>query len=781
MNGSSQPTGENFITENNKNTFIVFIISSFCCLVLFFHNVIFSDTSILGQDFLFQFLPWKKLQYDYFHQHFKIPLWNPFQFSGSPFISNIQVSFFYPIGILYYILRPETAYLYSTLLHCLLGSVFMALFLRSLGVNKTGCLVSAIIFSYNGYFLGHLYAGHLSFVQNYIWLPLIFLLLIKFQQSLNLKYTIISGIVLGIQILGGFPQIAFYTIIAIILFFIYNISVDFNTTNWGHICKTLIGLFIILIIGFSLSAIQLFPTYEFTQLSTRGGGINYDFATYESLHPKEILAFILPDIFGSAVDGTYWRSHEFWHFWESCGYIGILPLLLVFIKSKTQQLRRIKIFFFLLAMTAMFLSLGKYNPIYPLIYKLPGFGQFRIPAQIIFLYIFSSAAMAGIGFYHMQDREVSFTKAFFPVAGLLGIICFSFLVGFYFLPVPFLKLLIKLFSNTSIIIKDTQHLYERMSSCINTVNLFFFGSLILLLIKKKLKISHPVFSVIGILIIFLDLYLFGNQFIISYDYPPSEKKYLIAEQLPSNPTQGRILPTNNIFAPNDPSLYAFPSILGYDPLILRKYLNYIQFSQNIPFNNHVVNLTGIQYPNAKLIKMLNTKRLLTGVSIKKMDNDYQYAYMTNKVVLKPYDEMLPFMNSDRFHSEQMVAFEKNIALPELPISPEQTIQGNIEVLAYSNDSIHIQATTNQPCYLVLSEIYYPGWKAKVNGKPTRILCGNFLFRTIVLPKGENTVCFIFNPAGYKIGAIWSLFTALISILLIKHKWLNSLQVIAKIE
>lgn len=768
MSKPISPTKRTFLIENDSVPFISIFFLLSCFVALFFINVLISGKSIFGHDVLLQFLPWKNLLYDFFHKNFRVPLWNPFQFSGSPFISNIQVSFFYPLGILYYIIRPETAYLYSTLLHCLLGSIFMTLFLHSLGVKKTGSLVSAIIFSYNGYFLAHLYAGHLSFAQNYIWLPLIFFFVFKFQQTLNFKHAVAAGLVLGIQILGGFPQIAFYTILSIILFIIYNISIELNQTNPGDICRSLFGLFIIIVIGFSLSAIQLLPTYEFTQLSTRGGGIRYDFATYESLHPKEILAFILPDIFGSAVDNTYWRSNECWHFWESCGYVGILPLLLVFIKAETRQLKQIKLFFFLLAIIALFLALGKYNPVYPLIYNLPGFGQFRIPAQILFLYVFSIAVIAGIGFHHVLNLSFQFNKSLYPFICIAGVVFLTFLTGFFLYPVPFAKLLIKLFSSAPVAIKNTQHLYERLSFCISKGNLLFFSSLFLLLMKKKQKLSSSLFSGIGILIVLLDLYLFGNQFIKSYDLSSPKQKNMISEQLPDNPTQGRVLPETSIFNPNDPTLYEFPSILGYDPLILRKYVNYIQFSQNLPFDDHVVNLTGMLInPNAKLIKLLNTKKMMDGFYIKELINEYQYANFANQFIVKPSEEILPFMNSEKFDPRKIVVFEQGCHTPKHRMLSKQPVNGRIKVLAYHHDNILIQTNTDNPCFLVISEIYYPGWKAELDGKPVDIFCGNYIFRSIFLPKGIHEVRFYFDPVSLKLGAIWSILTLIVSLFIIK--------------
>ncbi|MCK4572353.1 YfhO family protein, partial [candidate division WOR-3 bacterium] len=59
-------------------------------------------------------------------------------------------------------------------------------------------------------------------------------------------------------------------------------------------------------------------------------------------------------------------------------------------------------------------------------------------------------------------------------------------------------------------------------------------------------------------------------------------------------------------------------------------------------------------------------------------------------------------------------------------------------------------------YLVLSEHYYPGWEAYVDGERVKILRANYLFRAIPLGSGEHKVKFIFSPETFQIGVILSL-------------------------
>jgi len=65
----------------------------------------------------------------------------------------------------------------------------------------------------------------------------------------------------------------------------------------------------------------------------------------------------------------------------------------------------------------------------------------------------------------------------------------------------------------------------------------------------------------------------------------------------------------------------------------------------------------------------------------------------------------------------------------------------------------------------VSEIFYPGWKAFIDGQPTRILRGNYLFRVLEIPAGRHQVLLEFDPWTIKAGTGITLLTALLLFLL----------------
>ena len=431
---------------------------------------------------------------------------------------------FYPLGFLYYLFPPHIAYGYTTVLHWVLGSMFMYAFMRSLSVSAAGSFISVVIFSFNGYFMGHLYAGHLTFVQSYIWLPLIFHLFYLFMRDFNLKYAIPAGLILGVQILGGFPQLTFYTILGCMMFGLFRGFVFVREGKYQRTVILFAGVVGMLFVGFAAAAVQILPTMEFTRLSTRAGGIDYAFATYDSLNPRDVLAFLVPNIFGSPVDGTYWPSRETWHFWESCGYVGIFPLFLVFVKGASRSIRKLRIFFLLLIAFSLFLAFGRHNPFYHMIYRLPGFHSFRIPAQILFLYVFSVSVLSGIGWSNLEEGNWHLSRGPVIFLAIVGGLLLFLVSGLTFSPYDFFFRLFKNFSDGPLSHVNIDGLYNRISFSIRKSVLLFFGSvLVIATIKHRLVRRRQAFIICCSLLL-TDLFIFGQPFIKSYEFKTSHKK-----------------------------------------------------------------------------------------------------------------------------------------------------------------------------------------------------------------------------------------------------------------
>ncbi len=738
-------------------------------VVLCFSKLLLSGDSLYGSDFLCYFYPAKQFILDTFRADYSIPLWNPYLFSGTPFIGNIQASMFYPLGFLYYLLPTQTAYLYSTVLHCSLGIVFMYVLSRLLSISRPGAFLSAFVFIFNGYFMAHLYAGHLSFVQNYIWMPVVFLFVWRFVSAGLYRYALLSGLVLGVQILGGFPQIAFYTILTIICVTCFNMYLNVIEGEWKGACRIFGGSVLIIALGFAVAGIQVLPTYEFTQLSTRAGGIGYDFATKDSFPPGNLITFVFPLLFGSPMEGTYWLSERSWEFWEYCGYIGIVPLVLVFWFISKLLARRTGLFFVILASIALFLAFGKYNPLYRFIYHLPGFNDFRIPAQILFLYVFSMSILAGRGFDAAMQVDLS-SRLNNKIVALLISLFLLVLVYMSVVPSGFMDAISWVASSPGMIAGSEENIYTVARHAILRSAGFFMAFLVVLYFRDKKRLSMTAMGISLIVLTIVDTGSFSYPMVQAADINGIMKAKESLQVLVNNAGKARaVIIKGRCFIENAGLWYRFDDIQGYDPLILRRYMEYINRSQGLPPDEKIVNMHYIRHVDNPLIRMLNLGYVVDCMKgrIFGIRNAVPREYIVHEVVEKNSADILDFMMGPKFIPGQMVVLEHDRWEREIPSeSVGEVSNDNVYITASENHEIQLMVHMGTSGFLVSSELNYPGWRVFIDGREGRVLTGNYIFRTIFLEEGVHKVRFLFDPLSFKLGALLSASTIMFTILLL---------------
>jgi hypothetical protein len=86
------------------------------------------------------------------------------------------------------------------------------------------------------------------------------------------------------------------------------------------------------------------------------------------------------------------------------------------------------------------------------------------------------------------------------------------------------------------------------------------------------------------------------------------------------------------------------------------------------------------------------------------------------------------------------------------------VEPRVTVTAYDPEQIALKASLTAPGYLVLSDAWYPGWHATVNGEPASIERANVHFRAVSLPEGTHVVRFTFRPRSYAAGLVLSTLT-----------------------
>ena len=122
------------------------------------------------------------------------------------------------------------------------------------------------------------------------------------------------------------------------------------------------------------------------------------------------------------------------------------------------------------------------------------------------------------------------------------------------------------------------------------------------------------------------------------------------------------------------------------------------------------------------------------------------------ITLKP-EEILNTIRTS-YLPDQSVYEPRQVALIEENLDfqvPEFDRQAQAKIVGNTPTTIEIQTNSQSPAFLVLSDTYYPGWQATVDGQKTKLFVTNYLGRGLVIPQGNHVVKFEFKPFSFHLG------------------------------
>ena len=672
---------------------------------------------IFGGDLQDQFFFWKS----YFIESIKagtIPFWNPFSFSGTPFLAHPSISPLYPPNIIFFLFPVHIAFSVFLFVHIILAGYFTYWFLRKTQ-DKISATVGAILFAFSGLFAARIYAGHIDIIATLIWIPLVFGSVTSAITSKKKKDILIGIIGLTLQILAGYQFVVLLTLELLGLFVIYHVvavhSRNFRRSIPG-ISRALLIFIGITIAAYGLSAIQILPTFELVQNSIRSKGLPYDLVTWGSSTVETLKLFIAPYFFGNPFPENYSYTGPGPNYFELIYFVGILPILLILFYLGKQIFLIFKnksgdsLFFFYLSSILFFvlLSFGKNFFLHPLFFNLfSPYRLFRFPVQHLMMVVFLLAATTG--------RVVS-------------------------------------------------------------------------------QIHIPKLQFVILFFIAIELLSFDTQFIRLTDMPTKSFDRKLIDVLKKDKEVFRLLPDYPVVSQvrkdmdfESSSYYQIQTASGYNPIILDKYYHFIdlankQKQSSIPYYN--VEIPPLD-PYSPYLDFLNIKYILSdtrgdlvanGVSNKKfqliLDTEkyrlYKNSHVLPRFFLVPKGEVYPsekaleeaLLTQDVDLSGNVLFLQKDIDLSTVQLNCQETSAGDVAVISYTPHRIKLDVKATCNGFLSSSEVYYPGWKATLDGKSVNIYRSNTAFRSLFVPQGEHTVEYFFVPKSYYIGGIISLVTLL---------------------
>lgn len=310
----------------------------------------------------------------------RLPLWNPYLFSGTPFLGNGESGLFSPLNALFLIFRPPRAFGYSAALQLFLAGAFMFLLLRRMGVGRAGATFGGLVLMLNGFFI--VWLEMLNLVGVALWIPLAVLAADLWIEHRSRAAAALFVLVMSLQFLAGFLQVSFYLIAATMAYPIFR-----TRRRWAALLE--LGGMTFLAAG--LSAVQLLPHVELIRRSHRvatapsWAPINLD-------HLRHLVTLVSPDYFGSPRDGTYTGALNYT---ELCGYVGVAPLALGLI-ALLRRRRPGAAYFAALGLGALLVYLE--TPLNTALwYVVPGYRLGIGSTRIVCLFTFAASGLAAMG------------------------------------------------------------------------------------------------------------------------------------------------------------------------------------------------------------------------------------------------------------------------------------------------------------------------------------------------------------------------------------------------
>ena len=222
---------------------------------------------------------------------------------------------------------------------------------------------------------------------------------------------------MGLAWLGGFPQTALYAVMAASAYLVFR-SLTVNTVADGAIDRRLApGR----LLGVGLGAVQLWPTLEMSNFSVRAGGVDYGLAAEGSMFPTGFASFPIPG----------WTSLAGYGLAGGNLYIGLIGLATVLLVANRRGDSR-RYFFWGLAAFGCLLSLGRYSPLFALVYRLPLLGFLRVPSRYLYFSIFALAVLLAMAVDELMAAttdERRLRRLYRNVAVAFGIAAFATIVG----------------------------------------------------------------------------------------------------------------------------------------------------------------------------------------------------------------------------------------------------------------------------------------------------------------------------------------------------------------
>ena len=661
------------------------------------------------------------------------PVWNPYLSSGMPLWANPQPGLLYPPNWILLGLPLNVGLSWLAAFHLFWMGLGFYGWARVQRLSVGGALVGAITVSFCGFLTVRVADGHPNFVATLSWLPWVMAALEHSLRRRTLGSALIAGLPMAMSLYAGNPAGAFLIGLLALLWTLAEMlwppEPEPRPTFYQRWVQPMQQLAVVMTVAAGVAAAQLLPTLELISQSVRGSNQGYAFAAEYSLPPAHLISILVPNFFGEPVSLGYWGEGRHTEF---ILYPGLLALVLALVSLRTGWAdRRVRLWVGI-ALLGLLLALGPAGGLHLLAYRLvPLLGLVRAPVRFAFWSIFAVASLVAWSIdYLVHHPDHNFKLPAWLIAGILtlGMLAFG---AYTFAP------------------SGDARLYHIGTGLIT-------ASLVLglchLLLSWRPHLSAPVFVAMAAVLTLADLWGYGRRELrlINQDQTPmwSQAAALIGDSSPP----ARVLPWGVfLLFGNSGMNQNLASIFSYDPLILADYQTFTD---------------SVADPRAATFDLLNADYVLipadqdwsqepslallgraADFNLYRRQAALPRAWVAANWELKPsLSETLATIHAPGFDARTTALV---LAKPPCPAGAG----GQASLTSYAPSTVVVN--TEGSGVLILSETWYPGWQADVDGQRVEVFRVDGILRGLCLAGGRHTVTFRFDPPIVKWGLAFS--------------------------
>jgi hypothetical protein len=728
---------------------------------IFFGPLVLHPTFILysdASDFIVEHVPAKHFLIESWRETGQLPQWCPYNLGGMPFLHDTQTAAFYPPHAILYIvpsrlIGPVLSWL--TVAHVILAGWGMHAYSHRRGLGAAGSLVAAMGFMFAGKWLMHVLAAGQIVVLGLAWVPFVLMYLEEAIRRGSFDYATLAAVFFALIALSGHPQVTLYSGLFVALWTM-EAGRAAGWKRWllygGWTCG----------VGFGLAAIELLPAAAATPLSTRSLG-TADHGVW--VDTRNILL-----IFGPFL-GHMLHEHQ--------GGIGLLEFALAGLALFLAP-RKARWPAFVFVILCIFAFGGG-----DLVRRLPFLWMFRLPTRMMQWAAFPAALMAGLAvdallagpLWSRALRSLSL----FWLGGTGAIGAALVLLGGHF----------------------TRSLDHVVPYAVSLTITFGIAAALLLLSRGQ---ASPWRATLIVAIVGVDLWMLSWGLVV---VRREDEIYAVSPcvQYLADRRDERVRVLDRDSAPGISMsplgtgtplalLLRLEPVRGYEPLDVRRYKEFLALIENRApslraggnftypalndfklSNHHLLDLLGVRYilqpadsePASPAWEEVMQDEEAVGYEMSSRDEAGVHSLLPYVLYRNPnalprafvVHEALPLRDGPLLlPMMKMMDFRRRVLLEDFTTGtkePTAEMQGprTAMITVYEPDRVVIEVSDGPPGWLVLTDVWYPGWSCTVNGRPTVVHRANFLFRSVPVAAGPQEVVFNFSLPRYELGKLLS--------------------------